>query len=97
MFEAGVKETHAIKAANTFAPLAEVNEGPTAIADMLATEIEYLKGALKPGQVMKDVCIGTPIRHDRSNVLFKQLQDSGLPIEGTVCSAQCMVCRRYCV
>jgi hypothetical protein len=31
-----------------------------------------------------DMCIGTPIRHDRSNALYKQLKESGLPIEGDV-------------
>ena len=48
------------------------------------TQIEAIRGVLKEGQKLRDICIGTPIRQDRAIDVGKQFQASGLPIEGDV-------------
>jgi len=84
-FEAGNKLTHALKAVNTFARLTDVPSTATAVEDIINLEVEHIKSILKPGQVVKDVCIGTPIRHDRSVELGKQIKEKlGSQCEGEV-------------
>jgi len=91
-FEAGNKLTHALKAVNTFARLADVPSTATAVEDIINLEVEHIKSILKPGQVVKDVCIGTPIRHDRSVELGKQIKEKlGSQCEGEVTTIDSLV------
>ena len=74
----------ALKAMNMFSPLAEVPAGPDALSNMLMVELDAIKAFLKPGQKLRDVCIGTSIRQDRAVALGKQIEASGIPVEGCV-------------
>ena len=44
------------------------------LEDIIELEIEAIKSVLKPNQVVKDLCIGTTIRHDRSVALGKRFK-----------------------
>ena len=85
----------AMKAMNTFAPLAAVPEGPDAVASLVAVEIEAIKANLSPGQKLMDVCVGTPIRQDISIEIGKQIK-AALPVEGEVTVVDTLVIPALC-
>lgn len=75
-----------LRAVNSFAQLGD-KMGTTikeAIDELLVAEIGKIKEVLKPGQKLRDVFIGTPIRQDTSIGIGKRMRDAGLPIEGDI-------------
>jgi hypothetical protein len=92
---AGMKETQALKAMNTFSELAHQDGAPDTVKQLLATEIAEIQKVLKPGQKIMDLCIGTPIRHDISIQIGQQMKEA-LPVEGEITIVDSMAVPMLC-